>query len=69
MGDDGHMYVPGDVMPVYRDEMLALANVITPNQFEAEYVVDEHCACVSLFMFDNAHAFSHFKTSYGHNHK
>ena len=32
-------YVPEDLLPIYRDDILPLADVITPNQFEAEYVV------------------------------
>ncbi|KAG5461302.1 MAG: Ribokinase-like protein, partial [Olpidium bornovanus] len=36
MGDTGGLYVPEAVVPVYRDELLPLADVITPNQFEAE---------------------------------
>jgi len=30
--------VPEDLLPIYRDDILPLADVITPNQFEAEYV-------------------------------
>ena len=29
-------YVPEELMPVYRDQLLPLADIITPNQFEAE---------------------------------
>ena len=36
MGDDGKLYVPTEVIPAYQKDMLALADVITPNQFEAE---------------------------------
>lgn len=36
MGDNGQMYVPEDILPVYRDILLPLADIITPNQFEAE---------------------------------
>ncbi|XP_060803280.1 pyridoxal kinase [Amyelois transitella] len=36
MGDDGRMYVPEDILPVYRDIIVPLADIITPNQFEAE---------------------------------
>lgn len=36
MGDNGKMYVPEDILPVYRDVLLPLADIITPNQFEAE---------------------------------
>ncbi|XP_073943315.1 pyridoxal kinase-like [Choristoneura fumiferana] len=36
MGDNGKMYVPEDILPVYRDIVVPLADIITPNQFEAE---------------------------------
>ncbi|KAF9512662.1 hypothetical protein BS47DRAFT_1372736 [Hydnum rufescens UP504] len=36
MGDDGRLYVSPDVVPVYRDVLLPLATVITPNWFEVE---------------------------------
>ncbi|XP_053610087.1 pyridoxal kinase [Plodia interpunctella] len=36
MGDDGKMYVPEDLLPVIRDIIVPLADIITPNQFEAE---------------------------------
>lgn len=36
MGDDGKMYVPEELLPFYRDKMISLADVLTPNQFEAE---------------------------------
>ncbi|CAH0585681.1 unnamed protein product [Chrysodeixis includens] len=36
MGDNGKMYVPDEIMPVYRDQVVPLADVLTPNQFEAE---------------------------------
>ncbi|XP_071945959.1 pyridoxal kinase-like isoform X2 [Antedon mediterranea] len=36
MGDNGCYYVPEELMPIYRDELLPLADIITPNQFEAE---------------------------------
>ena len=29
-------YVPEELMPVYRDQLLPLTDIITPNQFEAE---------------------------------
>lgn len=38
MGDNGKMYVPEDILPVYRDIVVPLADVITPNQFEAELI-------------------------------
>ncbi|KAF8315339.1 Ribokinase-like protein [Clavulina sp. PMI_390] len=36
MGDDGRMYVAPDVLPIYRDILLPLATIITPNWYEAE---------------------------------
>lgn len=36
MGDDGFLYVPKELLPVYRDEIVPLANITTPNQYEAE---------------------------------
>ncbi|XP_002723871.1 pyridoxal kinase [Oryctolagus cuniculus] len=40
MGDkwsgEGSMYVPEDLLPVYRDQVVPVADIITPNQFEAE---------------------------------
>lgn len=40
MGDkwngEGSMYVPQDLLPVYRDRVVPVADIITPNQFEAE---------------------------------
>lgn len=38
MGDDGKMYVPDDILPVYRDIVVPLADILTPNQFEAELI-------------------------------
>lgn len=37
MGDEGRLYVDADVVPIYRDMLLPLATVITPNWFEVEY--------------------------------
>ncbi|XP_021112041.1 pyridoxal kinase isoform X2 [Heterocephalus glaber] len=40
MGDKwdgrGRMYVPEDLLPVYREKVVPVADIITPNQFEAE---------------------------------
>eukprot|EP00293_Proteomonas_sulcata_P013345 CAMPEP_0184300350 /NCGR_PEP_ID=MMETSP1049-20130417/10778_1 /TAXON_ID=77928 /ORGANISM="Proteomonas sulcata, Strain CCMP704" /LENGTH=302 /DNA_ID=CAMNT_0026611043 /DNA_START=58 /DNA_END=966 /DNA_ORIENTATION=+ len=36
MGDHGKLYVPEEVVPVYRDEVVPNATILTPNQFEAE---------------------------------
>lgn len=36
MGDDGFMYVPKELLQIYRDEIIPLADISTPNQFEVE---------------------------------
>jgi len=36
LGDHGRFYVPVELVDVYRDEVIPLATVITPNQFEIE---------------------------------
>lgn len=36
MGDAGKMYVPESLLPIYRDEIIPLADIATPNQFEVE---------------------------------
>lgn len=41
MGDDGTMYVPKELLPIYRDEIIPLADIITPNQYEVELLVEK----------------------------
>ena len=36
LGDDGKLYLPLEMVTLYKTELLQLASVITPNQFEAE---------------------------------
>lgn len=36
LGDNGHLYVPESLIPIYQNEILPLADICTPNQFEAE---------------------------------
>jgi pyridoxine kinase len=36
MGDAGKMYVPESILPIYRDEIVPLADIVTPNQYEVE---------------------------------
>jgi len=36
LGDNGKFYVPESLVQIYRDEIIPLADIITPNQFEAE---------------------------------
>lgn len=36
MGDDGKLYVPEELKDIYKNEIVPLADIITPNQFELE---------------------------------
>lgn len=36
LGDRGKLYVPAELVEIYIDEVLPLANTLTPNHFEAE---------------------------------
>ncbi|CAN1351575.1 Pyridoxal kinase [Linum perenne] len=36
MGDEGKLYVPPDLVAVYREKVVPVASMLTPNQFEAE---------------------------------
>ena len=36
LGDNGHLYVPEDLVAVYRSDVLQHVSILTPNQFEAE---------------------------------
>jgi pyridoxal/pyridoxine/pyridoxamine kinase len=34
IGDNGKMYVPAELTQIYREEIVPLATMLTPNQFE-----------------------------------
>lgn len=36
LGDNGHWYVPKELLPIYQNEIIPLSDICTPNQFEAE---------------------------------
>mmetsp|Transcript_23168 Transcript_23168/g.38123 ORF Transcript_23168/g.38123 Transcript_23168/m.38123 type:complete len:297 (+) Transcript_23168:175-1065(+) len=36
MGDDGKLYVPKELVPLFRDEVVPQASLLVPNQFECE---------------------------------
>jgi len=36
LGDSGKFYVPTELVAIYRDQVIPLADIVTPNQFEAE---------------------------------
>jgi len=40
MGDNGKMYVPEDLLPIYKETIVPLADIITPNQFEVELLTE-----------------------------
>ena len=36
VNDSSLQYVPEELLPIYRDTLIPLADIITPNQYEAE---------------------------------
>ena len=56
LGDNGKMYVPAPLVGIYRDEIVPLATLVVPNQFEAELLTgspiasedDAIAACAAL---------------------
>ncbi|KAK8771042.1 pyridoxal kinase-like [Amblyomma americanum] len=36
MGDNGFLYVPAELVPIYKRDLLPMADIVTPNQFESE---------------------------------
>lgn len=38
LGDEGKFYVPPELVQVYREKVIPLADVVTPNQFEVEQI-------------------------------
>ncbi|KAG1678543.1 Pyridoxal kinase [Nymphon striatum] len=36
MGDNGQMYVPESLLPIYQEKIIPLADILTPNQYEAQ---------------------------------
>ncbi|VCW70424.1 unnamed protein product [Gulo gulo] len=61
MGDEwngqGSMYVPEDLLPVYKEKVVPLADIITPNQFEAELLSGRkiHSQEEALSVMDELH--------------
>lgn len=41
LGDNGHLYVPESLIPIYQNEILPLCDICTPNQFEAELLTGQ----------------------------
>nr|XP_033798978.1 pyridoxal kinase isoform X1 [Geotrypetes seraphini] len=61
MGDkwngEGSMYVPRDLLPVYKEKVVPVADIITPNQFEAELLTGRkiHTQQEALEVMDMLH--------------
>lgn len=47
MGDNGNFYVPRELFDVYMNNLLPLADVIIPNQFEAEMMSNMKFTCLN----------------------
>ncbi|KAK1344287.1 hypothetical protein QTO34_014852 [Cnephaeus nilssonii] len=62
MGDkwegEGSMYVPEDLLPVYKEKVVPVADIITPNQFEAELLTGRkiHSQEEALVVMDVLHS-------------
>lgn len=62
MGDkwngEGSMYVPEDLLPVYKEKVVPVADIITPNQFEAELLTGRRIQTQeeALEVMDELHA-------------
>jgi pyridoxine kinase len=41
LGDNGKLYVPQELLPIYREQVFPHASVITPNHFEAEQLTGQ----------------------------
>ncbi len=41
LGDDGKLYVPKELIPIFAEKMVSKAYMITPNQFEAELLTNK----------------------------
>lgn len=46
MGDNGKMYVPESLLPIFRDTIIPLADIITPNQYELELLTGKQIKSV-----------------------
>lgn len=40
LGDNGRLYVPETLIPIYQNEIIPLSDICTPNQFEAELLTN-----------------------------
>ena len=58
MGDNGKLYVPKELVSIYREEVIRVADILTPNQFEAELLtgIKVTTEASALRAFDELHA-------------
>lgn len=47
MGDNGRMYVPQELLPIYKELIVPLADIVTPNQYELELLTDRKISSIS----------------------
>ncbi|RWW14107.1 hypothetical protein GW17_00022142 [Ensete ventricosum] len=50
MGDEGKLYVPPDLVSVYREKVVPVASMLTPNQFEVELLTGLRLLCNLILM-------------------
>ena len=48
LGDEGKLYVPEELVQAYKEKIIPLAGIITPNQFEVEKLVRRICLMISM---------------------
>lgn len=47
LGDNGRIYVPKDLIAIYRDEIIPLADIVIPNQYEAELITSHSITTIA----------------------
>ncbi|KAH6927257.1 hypothetical protein HPB50_001218 [Hyalomma asiaticum] len=50
MGDNGKLYVPQSLVNIYRDRLVSMADVVTPNQFELELLSEKQITTESTVL-------------------
>lgn len=46
LGDNGKLYLPMEMISLYKQHLIPLAELITPNQFEAELLSGKQISCI-----------------------
>uniref|UniRef100_A0A131Z5G5 Pyridoxal kinase n=1 Tax=Rhipicephalus appendiculatus TaxID=34631 RepID=A0A131Z5G5_RHIAP len=50
MGDNGKLYVPQSLVNIYKDRLVAMADVVTPNQYELELLSEKQITTESTVL-------------------